>query len=174
EVQPPAVVKAQLLEGGRGKRGGIRFAETAAEVERAAAELLAGSPGLPAAAAVLVEEKVEVERELYLAFMVDGRLPSGAGLLALARGGVDVEKDAAGSRPLPLPVLERRLPASVVRDTAAALGLPPGGALGPLLDACLRLFREQDCLLLEINPLGVLGDGRLVALDARIELDDAA
>lgn len=170
----PVAVKAQLLEGGRGKRGGVVFAESAEEVERLAQALYAGSEALPPAAAVLVEEKLSHERELYVAFAVDRSSRSGISLLALARGGVDVDEIASEVHRQPVPALTQRLPGYVIREAAAALDIAADTVLEALLNACFQLFIYHDCLLLEINPLAVLADGRLVALDARVELDDAA
>jgi succinyl-CoA synthetase beta subunit len=170
----PVAVKAQLLEGGRGKRGGVLFADSKEESEQLAQSLFLGSGELAPAAAVLVEEKLTPERELYVAFTVDRGVPSGISLLMLPSGGVDVEQNASHAQPLPLPALIQRLPSYVMRAAAATLEIADDERLESLLNACLQLFVYHDCLLLEINPLGVLDDGRLVALDARVEVDDAA
>lgn len=170
----PVAVKAQLLEGGRGKRGGIRFAADAEEVEAAAQALLVGSDELAPAAAVLVEERLDVARELYLGFAVDRGAAGGISLLAVRTGGVDVEGSAErDALRLPVSPLEPAIPTYAVRSVAHHLDLEPE-RLAALLDDLWRLFREHDCLLLEINPLGVTRDGRLVALDARVETDEAA
>ncbi|HEX3804773.1 MAG TPA: ATP-grasp domain-containing protein [Solirubrobacteraceae bacterium] len=170
----PVAVKAQLLEGGRGKRGGVLFAESAEEVERLAQGLSAGSEALAPAAAVLVEEKLNHERELYVAFAVDRGSRSGISLLALAAGGVDIDESAGEVQRLPVPALTQRLPGYLIREAAAALDIAADTALEALLNACFQLFVYHDCLLLEINPLAMLAEGRLVALDAHVELDDSA
>jgi succinyl-CoA synthetase beta subunit len=170
----PAVVKAQLLEGGRGKRGGVRFAATSDELVAAAQALLDGSADLPPAAAVWVEERLDIERELYLAFAVDRSSASGVGLVAVRTGGVDVEDHAErDALRLAVPALADTLPAYIGRVVAEHLGLQHA-RMAPLLDELWRLFCMHDCLLLEVNPLAVTRDGRLVALDARIETDEAA
>jgi succinyl-CoA synthetase beta subunit len=170
----PVVVKAQLPDGGRGKRGGVRFAGTWAEVGTAAAELLAGSERLPPADAVLVEERVAIARELYLAFAVDRRAATGVGLIAVRDGGVDVEeharRDATRVALNPL----RPLPAFVAPRVARAWEIDDVAAVDTLLADLWDLFVAADCLLLEINPLAVDAGGRFVAVDARVEVDDAA
>jgi succinyl-CoA synthetase beta subunit len=171
----PLAVKTQLLAGGRGKRGGVRFAATADELETAVAALLVGSDVLPPADAVLLEERVDLERELYLAFSVDRDSSTGASLLAVREGGVDVELHAGpDALRLPLNPLAQAVPAFAVRAVAGAWGVPATAELRELLDALWRLFRDGDCVLLEVNPLGVDPAGRFVAVDARIELDGAA
>lgn len=170
----PVAVKAQLLEGGRGKRGGVVFADTTEEVEQLAEALFAGSRELPSASVVLVEEQLAHERELYVAFTVDRGGRSGISLLTLGAGGVNVEDGTSDVRRVPVPTLTQRLPGYVIREAAASLEIEADLALETLLNACFQLFVYHDCLLLEINPLAVLADGRLVALDARIEVDDAA
>jgi succinyl-CoA synthetase beta subunit len=170
----PVAVKAQLPEGGRGKRGGVRFTSSAGELERAVHELQGGSAELPAAEAVLVEERLDVERELYVAVLVDRRSPSGVSLLAAAEGGVDVEQRAGGELlRVPLSPGSERLPSFAVRDVAALWRLPVE-PVEEVLAALWVAFRTHDCLLLEVNPLACLPGGRLVALDARAEVDDDA
>jgi succinyl-CoA synthetase beta subunit len=170
----PLVVKTQLLGGGRGKRGGVRFAATQDELDAAVAALVAGSDRLPPADAVLVEERVAVEHELYLAFATDRDTSTGASLLAIRAGGVDVESHGADALRLPLHPLIERLPGWVARAAADTWGMSVTPELRGLLDALWGLFRREDCVLLEVNPLGVDAAGRLVAIDARVELDGAA
>jgi succinyl-CoA synthetase beta subunit/malate-CoA ligase subunit beta len=175
------VVKAQIHAGGRGKAGGVRLASSVDEVGEIAAELL-GSRLVTAqtdvdgavVGRVLVEGAVEIERELYLAIALDRGLQRPV-LLASAAGGVDVE-EAGGEL-----VREPIDPAVGLRDfqgrkVAGAIGLG-GDLLRPavaLMRSLYDCYRESDALQAEINPLAVTGDGRLLALDAKLTFDDNA
>jgi succinyl-CoA synthetase beta subunit len=174
-VDYPAVAKAQLLEGGRGKRGGVIEVAGPDDAQAAVTAMLRGLPSLAPAGAVLVEKRLEIERELYVALLVD-RASRAPLLLAIARGGVDVEEvDASAISRLGLDPRAGGIgdAAATVRET---LDLPPefDAKVEMLLSSLWSLFREQDCLLLEINPLVVTGDAELVAADVRVEVDDAA
>ena len=173
-VPAPCVIKAQVLAGGRGKGGAVRFAATPEEARSAAAAILGSSFQDETVREVLLEEKVAVARELYVAIALDRsqRLPV---LMASARGGVEIEsvEDAAIDRQLiePFPGLA----AYERRRTATVLGLQ--GALAAELDRLLvglyQLFDREDAELVEVNPLAVVGD-RLVALDAKVIVEDDA
>ncbi|MEM3207118.1 MAG: ADP-forming succinate--CoA ligase subunit beta, partial [Halobacteria archaeon] len=167
EVGGGAVLKAQLLVGGRGKAGLIRRVNSPEEARKVAAELLQKCPKL------LVEELAQIQRELYVALLVD-RDAKEEVLLASAAGGVEVE--AAGKK-----VMRRGLDPHLglrefhARALAKRLGLGGDAAaqFPKVLGALHRLFRELDGELAEINPLAVTPKG-LVALDARVILDDNA
>ncbi|MDP2744835.1 MAG: ADP-forming succinate--CoA ligase subunit beta [Dehalococcoidia bacterium] len=180
-----AIIKAQIHAGGRGKAGGIRLVSSPAEAEKAARELLGKRlatsqtkpEGLPVQT-VLVEEAVERLRELYLCITVDeaGRCPA---IIASAAGGVDIEEKARLS-----PRKVQRFPIdpatglqpSEARRLADSLNLDQS-LVEPavtITTSLYRLFTGEDCLLVEINPLVVTTDGKLLALDARIVLDDNA
>ncbi|UFN47908.1 hypothetical protein LPC08_18085 [Roseomonas sp. OT10] len=163
---PGLVLKAQLLEGGRGKRGLVRRV-TAGELDgaRAAMEAIAGPVGF------LVEEAVAIERELYVALRVDGTAQRMEALVS-AEGGMAVEEGAPLLR-LPLDpgapdAAERLYPA--LRDA-----LPPALAarLAREVVRLARLAVTEDLTLLEINPLAVTPTG-LLACDAKLVRDDAA
>ncbi len=179
------VVKAQILAGGRGKAGGIVPAASPAEAEAAASRLLAKplvtaqtGPEGRIVRRVLVEEIVDVGRELYLGLTID-RSRAGYALLVSPRGGVDIETFAAGE---PGPVLEQTVrPSTGLRPAqaeraAAALGLSgeASGRAKVLAAALVRAFEAMNATLLEINPLVLTRDGRLVAADAKAEIDDNA
>ena len=185
EIDGPVVVKAQVLAGARGKAGGVKLAATPEEAAAAAAQML-GSALITAQSGpkgymvetVLVEEQVPIARELFLAFVIDRALGCET-VIASASGGMEIEEVAARD---PKAVLRESItPASGIwpfqaRTLTAGLGL--GGRAVPAFHEALRklltLFRELDCSLLEINPLAVTTDGRIVALDAKIGLDDNA
>ena len=180
-----AVLKAQVHAGGRGRAGGIKIVASPQEAEQAARSMLentlvtnqTGAQGAPVHA-ILVEELADIRREIYLAFTVD---PLSRGPLALASrsGGMDIEEVAA-TRPQDI-CTEAIDPALGLmpfqcRRLASKLGLegPTAQAAGQMLSGLYRMFMDNDCSLVEINPLIVTGEGQLVALDAKVSFDDDA
>jgi succinyl-CoA synthetase beta subunit len=174
------VVKAQVLIGGRGKAGGVKLARTAGEAEEIAAGLLGSQltthQGSEPVEAVLLEEGAAIERELYLAILVD-RNRAEAVLLGSGRGGVDIE-ELARTDPdaiVKIPFDTRAgLPAGDIHHLAAALAIEDTEALADFVGRLTTTFRDRDCLLLEINPLVVTATGTLLALDAKLIVDDNA
>ncbi|MBI4338465.1 MAG: ADP-forming succinate--CoA ligase subunit beta [Chloroflexi bacterium] len=181
----PCYVKAQVYAGGRAKAGGIRKAATPEEAEGTAAALLGsrlvtpqtGPEGVPIHR-VLVEESLEVERELYLGIVIDGGTESVV-VMASQSGGIDVE---AVAREHPELILRQVVDPLVGfqayqgRRLAIDMGLPASIArsLAPQMLALYELFIAKDCSLAEINPLVITRDGRIVALDAKLNVDDDA
>jgi len=185
ELGGKVVIKAQVYAGGRGKAGGIKTAATPAEAEKLAKGMIGkrlvthqtSAQGVPVER-VLVEEALPVERELYLGIVID----SGRGfpvIMASEAGGVDIEQVAAKTPEKIVkthiePVagfqsfLGRRLAYGM--NLAAEQIRPATQLIGNLY----RAFVENDCSLAEINPLVVTSDGRLLALDAKLNLDDNA
>ena len=168
----PLVAKAQVLEGGRGKRGGVVVCRSAEELEEVVARLHRGNGDLPPAEEVLCEEMLAGVREVYIAMAVD-RDCGVPVLLAGAQGGVDVESAARPHR-IELSILDERIDEDVVHRASTVLEIDDPGPLRALLSALWACFRRNECLLLEINPCLLLTDGGLVALDAKAELDDNA
>ena len=178
-----AVVKAQVHAGGRGKAGGIKLVDTPQEAERAATSLLdsrlvthqTGPQGVPVGK-VLVEEISEVARELYLGLTVD-RTFRGPVMIASEAGGVEIEEVAAREpekiRKEPIDPLIGFQPFQG-RRLSYALNLEPGMTrpAAQMMGAIYTLFVENDCSLVEINPLALTQDGRIVALDAKVSFDD--
>jgi succinyl-CoA synthetase beta subunit len=175
EIGLPCMIKAQVLHGGRGKAGLIRSAETAEEAASLAEEILAK---IPAGGGVLIEERVALERELYLSVTLD---PTSARVLmmASASGGVDIEA-LAEERPEAIARVAIHPNVGLmpfhVRNLAAGLGLDKeaGKAFGGIAKQLFTLFRSSDATLAEINPLALTADGTLVAADAKLILDDNA
>jgi succinyl-CoA synthetase beta subunit len=169
------VIKAQVLAGKRGKGGGIGFASTPEEARREARRIfgliLQGNP----VHRVLVEEKLAIQQELYLAIAVDGsaRCPV---ILASMDGGMDVE-EVPPERMVRFPVdINLGLQPFMAREVCRRLGElapPQQKQLLELLPKLYRLFRELDAELVEINPLAWVGE-KLVAADAKINIDDDA
>jgi len=171
---PSAVVKSQVLSGGRGKAGGIKFPGTPAEAEAAAGELLSTVIKDLPVHAVLVEERLQIDKEYYVAITVDGarRKPL---VIASAHGGVDIEEVAEEHLVKMHVDVHAGLQPYFGREVARRMGLPPDEArqLSQLLVKMYHLFRTYDAELVEINPLVVSGN-QLVAADAKITLDDEA
>ncbi|MEN8108549.1 MAG: ADP-forming succinate--CoA ligase subunit beta [Pseudomonadota bacterium] len=179
------VVKAQVHAGGRGKGGGVRLVDSSQQLEDTVNELLGsqlvtkqtGPEGLPVNA-VLVEETVALAHEYYLGMLVD-RSRERIAIMASASGGMDIEAVAADNpaaihTEIISPVAG--LQPYQCRKLAFALGLEGKqiGAFTRLLTGAWRLLNEADVSLLEINPLVVKTDGDLLALDAKLDIDDNA
>ena len=179
------IVKAQVHAGGRGKVGGVKRVTGRGELETTVDAMLGsclvnrqtGPAGLPVNS-VLVEETVALEREFYLGIVVD-RSRERLVVMASASGGMEIEEVAVRN---PGAILtEAVIPAAGLqsyqcRNLAFGLGLKGRqvGAFTELLSAAFRLVQEGDASLLEINPLVVTGAGELLALDAKLDLDDNA
>ena len=179
------VVKAQVHAGGRGKAGGVKFAKTVDEVRAAAATMLGsrlttkqtGSAGLPVNQ-VFVEAGTEIERELYLSMLVD-RSQEQIAIIASQDGGMDIEEVAAKTPERIITVTVNPaagLQPYQARQLAFNLGLNAAQVkqFVTLAQKLYRLFEECDAALLEINPLIVGKSGDLLALDAKINIEDNA
>jgi len=185
ELAVPVVIKAQIHAGGRGKGGGIKLADTPAQAEEAARQIIGmrlvthqTGPEGRIVKRVLVEEQVQAQRELYLGIVVD----SGSArpvVMASEAGGVDIEEVAAAS---PEKIHKAFVEPFVGfqpylgRQLAFATGLT-GDLLRPavqLMSGLYKAFTAKDASLAEINPLVVTSDNRLLALDAKMSFDDNA
>lgn len=179
------VVKAQIHAGARGKAGGVKVARNLQEVEDFSAAMLGnrlathqtGPEGLPVGS-VWVEEASSIQAEFYLSLLLD-RESERLMFIASAAGGMDIEAVAAET---PEKIAKVKVhPAAGLqpyqgRQIGAALGFSKGqqAELQIILDGMYRLFLEKDCSQIEINPLIATGDGKLLALDAKINFDDNA
>jgi succinyl-CoA synthetase beta subunit len=173
----PAVIKAQVAAGKRGKAGGIRPANTPEEAERVAAAILGMSIGEYKVERLLVEEQANIAREFYAAVLNDMEACKPLVLFS-TQGGMEIEEVAA-ARPDAIRRQHVDLDAKpVAADFASMLtGLALEGAQASVADILARLcaaYRRRDAELLEINPLAKLADRRVVALDCKFVLDDAA
>ena len=179
------VVKAQVHAGGRGKAGGVKLANSPEKVQKFAGDLLGtrlatrqtGPGGLPIDQ-VYVEAGSEIERELYLSMLVD-REVSKVSLIASAAGGMDIEQVAAESPEQILTVAiapESGLQDEQAQQLSAGLELndKQRGQFADLLERMYRLFIECDASLIEVNPLIITGSGDVLALDAKINIEDNA
>lgn len=171
----PLVVKAQVLAGGRGKAGGIRFARDRAEALAMAGEIEGSRLGENVVEAVYVEERLDIAREYYVAALVDRDLGMPV-LLASAEGGVDIESVAPEAiLRQPVDPLLGLQPFMVDRLTRG-LGLAGEAAkeFSGIVERLYGALVSQDAELLEINPLAFTADGRFVAADAKVALDEDA
>ena len=180
---PVVVVKAQIHAGGRGKAGGVKLARSADEAAEHASNILGMTLVTPQTGPqgrvvrrLLVEEGLDIKRELYLGLLVD-RETGRPVFMASSAGGMDIEEVAKDN---PGAILREQIhPAVGLQPYQArkiAFGLKLSGDLAgvatPFLQALYRAFVDTDASLLEINPCVVTGDGKLVALDAKMTFDD--
>jgi succinyl-CoA synthetase beta subunit len=179
------VVKAQIHAGGRGKAGGVKLARSAVEAEKIAGEILGKKlvtaqtgPEGRIVRRLLIEEGLDIAREFYLGLVID-RMAAAPVFMASSEGGVEIEVVAAEH------------PEKILKETVnPAVGLQPfqarkiafGLGLDPLLvneaarffTSLYRAFQSSDASLAEINPFVLTRDGRLLALDAKMNFDDNA
>src|SRR2546422_8275783 len=169
----PCAVKAQVLVGGRGKAGGIRFARTLEESRDAARQILGMAIGPYTVRQVYAQEMLDIAQELYLSITIDrsARAPL---LMASATGGMEIESvPEANIFRIHVPPLVGFQP-YIVRALAKKLALPKDIAaqVSDIARKAFALFEGEDAELVEINPLAVLKDGRVIAGDAKLVVDD--
>ena len=183
EMGGQSVIKAQIHAGGRGKSGGVQLVRSPDEASAAAEKMMAsniitpqtGPEGAPVEK-LLIEELAEIKQELYVALTID-RGHRGPALLVSTQGGMDIEevaeKNPEDIHTEPVDPLSGLMPFQT-RRLVRQLGLDQAVAseAAKVLSALYRLFVENDCTLVEINPLIITDDDRVVALDAKINLDD--
>ena len=177
------VVKAQVHAGGRGKAGGVKLVDTPEQAQKEAGALLGtrlvtkqtGVAGVPVEK-VMIAETLDIKDELYLSIVIDGDIGAPV-VMASTEGGMDIEEVAENApekifRVAGDPLIG--LTTYHARDIALALGVPAEAlrATTKLITDLYRVFTDNDCSLVEINPLVVTEDNRVVALDAKITLED--
>jgi len=185
EIGKTVVVKAQVHAGGRGKGGGIKLAENPEDAMLRAGEIIGMNlithqtgPEGKLVQKVLVEEALEIDKELYLGVVID-RETSGLVVIASEEGGVEIEVVAAKT---PEKILKTFIDPRVgmqpfqARKIVFGLNLPQAliRDATKLISKLYRLFISSDASLAEINPLVITKDGRLIAADAKINFDDNA
>lgn len=179
------VVKAQVHAGGRGKAGGVKLVDSPEAADKAAEAMIGqrlvthqtGPEGLPIRQ-VYVEQGSKIARELYLSLVLN-RDKGHIAFIASAAGGMDIEEVAEHT---PEKIVRINInPATGLMPShsrALAYGLELEGEqiaeFSKIAQALYKLYLEKDCALLEVNPLIVTGDGKLVALDAKINIEDNA
>ncbi len=177
------VVKAQIHAGGRGKGGGVKIVNLPKEAEKAAKEIIGMTlvthqtgPAGRLVRKVLIEEGMEIQEELYLGVVID-RSKACPVIMASREGGVEIEKVAAES---PEKIVKEWVDPSVglrafqANKIGYGLGLESAqvGKMRNIIFGLYKAFSEKDCLLAEINPLVLTKGGELIALDAKMNLDD--
>jgi len=180
---PVVVVKAQIHAGGRGKAGGVKLARSADEAAELASHILGMTLVTPQTGPqgrlvrrLLIEEGLDIKRELYLGLLID-RETGRPVFMASAAGGMEIEEVAKDN---PNAILREHIHPAVglqpyqARKIAFGLGLSGelAGVATPFLQALYRAFIDTDASMLEINPCVVTGDGKLMALDAKMTFDD--
>lgn len=181
----PVVIKAQIHAGGRGKGGGVKLAKSLGEAKEIAGQILGMTlithqtgPEGKLVQKLLVEEGLDIKKELYFSIVPD-RATARIVLMASVEGGMDIEEVAAKTpeKILKVPVDPLLgLSGFHIRELAYGLNLP-AGAIKPftgLVQGLYKLFCGYDCSLLEINPLVLTGDDKVIALDAKVNFDDSA
>ncbi len=179
------VVKAQIHAGGRGKAGGVKIAKSLDEVRTYASELLGKvlvthqtGPEGKEVKRLLIEEGCDIQKEYYVGFIVD-RVTSRVTLMASSEGGTEIEEVAAKT---PDKIFKETIDPLIglapyqARRIAYNIGIPDhliNEAVKFLL-GLYNVFVEKDCSIAEINPLVVTGDGKVMALDAKLNFDDNA
>ena len=185
ELGGPCVVKAQIHAGGRGRAGGIKLAKSPEEAEKLAGEILGKKlvthqtgPQGREIRRLLVEEGLDIDREIYLGMVLD-RSASRVSFIASVEGGVEIEEVALRN---PEKILKEVIDPAVgllpfqCRRVAYGLGLrhEQVSVLASILQGLFRAFVELDCSLVEINPLVLTAQGKLLALDAKMNFDNNA
>jgi succinyl-CoA synthetase beta subunit len=181
----PVVVKAQIHAGGRGKGGGVRLAQSLAEVGRLADEIIGmnlvthqtGPQGQPVRK-VLVEQGLNIARELYLSILPD-RATATHVIMASQAGGMDIEAVAADT---PDQIIKVHVDPLLgiqgyhCRQVAFGLNIPAAAMkeFTRLLANLYQFFVRTDCSLVEINPLVLTAEDRVIALDAKVDIDSNA
>jgi len=181
----PVVVKAQIHAGGRGKGGGVKVAKTRADAEAAVKQIFGmqlvthqTGPEGKKVQRLLVEQGLAIDHEYYLGMLLD-RATGRVTVMASTEGGMDIEEVAAKH---PEKILKEPIDPATgwmpwqSRKLAKALGMGGklAGELDKFLKALTRCYEDMDCSLLEINPLISTKDGKVLALDAKINFDDNA
>ena len=179
------VVKAQIHAGGRGKGGGVKLAKSPQEAEKHAGDILGMTLVTPQTGAegrlvkkVLIEEGMSIAKELYMGILVD-RETSQVLIMASEAGGMEIEEVAADT---PEKIIKETVDPVIgvqpylARKIAFALNIK-GAALKAVIPFIINLydaFVKEDCSMLEINPLVITSDDRVLALDAKVDIDDNA
>ncbi len=177
QLGKPVVIKSQVLVGGRGKAGGIKFANTPEDAYNAAAELIGSTVKGENVDKVLVEEKLEIQSEFYLSVVLD-RSAKKPLIMASMFGGVDIEEVALNTPEkivkYYLNPLDEFLPYQG-REIAIKMGVPNDhiSKVGAIVWKLFMVFKKYDATIAEINPLVLTSEG-IIAGDAKLEIDEDA
>ncbi len=177
-IAKPVAIKSQILQGGRGKTGGIKFADSPEEAKELSKEVLGMKLKDYTVNKVLVEEKIDIDKELYFSVTIDAEKGSPL-IMASSEGGVDIE-EIAKNKPEKIimetvDIFKGLLPYQA-RRICYKMGLTGKQALetSEILLKAYKLFRKYDADLVEINPLVLTGEGSIIAADAKVNIYDNA
>ncbi|MCK4307140.1 succinate--CoA ligase subunit beta [candidate division WOR-3 bacterium] len=174
----PAVLKAQVFIGKRGKAGAIKIVNSRQEAELEIKNLLGRVIAGYEVKSVLIEEKIDIKKELYLSAIIDRKLHKPL-ILASSEGGMEIEEVAKSN---PDAIVKHYLEVGEYpegwtgRWIARAIGIPSSliSKASSIINQMYKLFLDYECKLVEINPLAITKDGNLVALDSKVDLDEDA
>jgi succinyl-CoA synthetase beta subunit len=176
-TQFPVVVKAQVMIGGRGKAGGIKFADNMDELKQAVESIFGLDIKGHIVKKVMVTKKTEIKKELYLSIMLDRNTKCPV-IIFTQMGGVDIEQTAkenpdAISKIVIDPIIGLRDYTARYLATKANLTSEQATELNDLIKKLYAMFKECNCMLCEINPLAITEDDHLIALDGKVSVDDS-
>lgn len=177
KIGKPVVIKAQVWAGGRGKSGAVKFADTPDEAQKAAGEILGMKVKGLEVKEVLVEEKLDIAQEFYAGVIINSAQDvRGPVLMFSTEGGMEIESVSADKiAMLNVDVVKGLMPYDTL-NMALSMGVK-GAALRQVGDVLFKLFKtfqKYDCRALEINPLVMTKQGKLIAADCRMSVDDQA
>ena len=178
KLKKPVVLKSQILSGGRGKAGGIKFADNPQEAEKMSKELLSMKIKGYQVERIVVDEKLDIEKEFYIGVTLD-RLNYKIVVIACSEGGVEIE-EVARTHPERIKKISLDIDESLysfqAQGLAKELGIKSSDirTVGNIIYALWKLYKAYDAKLAEINPLVLTTDGKYLAADARKSIDDDA
>ena len=177
KIGKPVAIKAQIWAGGRGKAGGIRFAQDPAEAETVAAGLLGAEIKNLVVEKVLVEEKLDIDKEYYLGVIVDASREVRAPVIMFStEGGMEIEAVPQDKIASMMVDVTRGLRLYDCYNLCVQLKVPTPllPAVGQAIMSLFETFKKYDCRTAEINPLVITKDGRVLAGDCRVSIDDSS
>ena len=175
-LQYPLALKAQVLSGGRGKRGGIRFCDKKGDLEGSVKEMLSEKIDQLEINSILIEEKLDIEREYYIGITSDEGQKKNVIILSES-GGINVEEAAAsGKVKKKYTDIAYGLPGYKAKEISKDIGLSGKALMGfsNIISRLYQLYMQYDATIAEINPLVLTTDGSFIAVDMRIDIDDDA
>jgi succinyl-CoA synthetase beta subunit len=177
KIGKSVVVKAQVWAGGRGKSGAVKFADTPGEAEKAAADILGMKVKGLEVKRVLVEEKLDIVQEFYAGVIINSAQEvRGPVLMFSPEGGMDIESVPEDKIAIMNVDVVKGLMSYDTLNMVSSMGVK-GKVLRPLADVVFKLFQvfqKMDCRTLEINPLVLTADNKVLAADCRMAIDDQA
>lgn len=177
KIGKPVVIKVQIWTGGRGKAGGVKFADTPKEAEKAAASLLGATIKGYLVEKVLVEEKLDIDREYYAGIIVNAKADARCPVVMFStEGGMDIESVPSEKIALMNVDVLRGFRIYDALNLAGKLKVPSGhiAQVARLMLGLYQTFKNYGARLIEINPMVVTKDGKVLAGDCRISIDDSS